>query len=103
MVAPRNASGVCWTGSQPRCDAQLTAAGAVIARRPATTPISRARRYRDIDGSGSWCVRDEHAAGVHVLARQEYRKSAALERDKDTSTDRQDRGGTGYDKASVSM
>ncbi len=41
-AAPMNASGVPERFSQPRRAAQLTAAGAVIARSPATTPIRNA-------------------------------------------------------------
>src|SRR5438477_3844935 len=42
QTEPMKASGVPASGSQPRYAAQLTAAGAVKARKPATTPISSA-------------------------------------------------------------
>jgi hypothetical protein len=42
-AAPRKASGVPWRFSQPRRAAQLTAAGAAIARSPAESPIRNAR------------------------------------------------------------
>jgi len=41
---PMNAAQVSETGSQPRAAPQLTAAGAVITRRPATMPITKARK-----------------------------------------------------------
>src|SRR5712692_7802198 len=43
-LAPRNESGVLWRGSQLRCAAHATTAGAVSARRPAMTPMAKARR-----------------------------------------------------------
>lgn len=45
-VEPRTASGVPVNSSRPRKAAQQTAAGAVVARSPATTPISSAARKR---------------------------------------------------------
>ena len=44
MRLARNPSAVVPTGIHPSAAAQLTAAGAVIARMPATTPIERAAR-----------------------------------------------------------
>jgi hypothetical protein len=41
-VDPMNASGEPWTFSHPRWAAQLTAAGAVSERKPATKPIPAA-------------------------------------------------------------
>jgi hypothetical protein len=40
---------------------------------------------------------------VHALARQEYRKSAALERDKDASMQRRERGAVGHVRGSLTL
>src|SRR4051794_10005756 len=45
---PRKASGVFSNRSQPSPAAQLTAAGGVMDRSPATTPIRSASKYGDI-------------------------------------------------------
>src|SRR5215216_3280043 len=48
-VDPMNARGEPLRSSHPRCAAQLTAAGAVSERKPATNPIPAARRRTGVD------------------------------------------------------
>jgi hypothetical protein len=47
-VALRNARGESGKDSKPMCAAQATAAGAVSARRPATTPIPKAKNMTEV-------------------------------------------------------
>src|SRR3990170_3347020 len=68
-VDPMSANGEPWRSSQPRCVAQLPAAGAVSDRKPATKPMpaARMRTYEEsvIGGEvGYWLL----AIGYWLLA-----------------------------------
>src|SRR5271167_2356267 len=61
-VDPRNARCESWRFIQPRCAAQQATAGAVIARKPAITPIAKAR----------------HIISEEVMARNYHEKGGKL-------------------------
>ena len=60
---PRKASGVFSRCSQPRRAAQLTAAGGVMERSPATTPMRNASKYGGICAFTSRAVCDVLLSG----------------------------------------